>query len=139
MSRLRVAIGYHREMLTKAPVVPYIPARNIARARRFYEDKVGLVPREEAAGGVVYECAGGTWIFLYQTMGAGTSSASQAFWQVENIEKEVDELKLRGVVFENYDQPAITTVNGIANFGTTKGAWFRDSEGNIMALIQTVT
>lgn len=138
MSRLCAAIGYHRRMLTNAPVVPYIPARDIARARRFYEDKVGLVPREEAAGGVVYQCAAGSWIFLYHSMGAGTSSASQAFWQVENIETEVDELKLRGVVFENYDQPGITTVNGIADFGGTKAAWFRDSEGNIMALIQMV-
>lgn len=125
-------------MLKNAPVVPYIPATDIARARQFYEMKVGLVARETTAGGVVYECAGGSWIFLYQSAGAGTSKASQAFWQVEDIEKEVAELKLRGVVFENYDQPGITTLNGIADFGTSKGAWFRDTEGNILALIQTV-
>ncbi len=51
-------------MLKNAPVVPYIPATNVARARRFYEEKVGLVPREEVAGGVVYECGNGSWIFL---------------------------------------------------------------------------
>ena len=125
-------------MLKHSPVVPYIPACDIPRARRFYEEKVGLEARQEIAGGVVYECGGGSWIFLYESPGAGTSKASQAFWQVEDIETEVAELKLRGVVFENYDQPGITTVNGIADFGSSKGAWFRDPEGNILALIQTV-
>lgn len=125
-------------MLTKAPIIPYIPATDVARARRFYEDKVGLVAREEIAGGVVYECAGGSWIFLYQSEGAGTSKASQAFWQVKDVEAEVRELKSRGVTFEDYDVPGMKTVDGIATMGDTKGAWFKDSEGNIMALIQTI-
>ena len=125
-------------MLTKAPIVPYIPATDISRARRFYEEQVGLVAREEIAGGVVYECGGGSWIFLYQSEGAGTSRASQAFWQVEDVETEVRELQARGVTFEEYDSPGLKTVNGIANMGDTKGAWFKDTEGNIMALIQTL-
>ncbi|CAN5777213.1 VOC family protein [soil metagenome] len=126
-------------MLKDAPIVPYIPASDIPRAREFYEKKVGLVAREEVAGGVVYECAGGSWIFLYQSSGAGTSQASQAFWQVQDIEKDVAELRSRGVVFEEYDRPGgLKTVNGISIGGGTKAAWFKDSEGNIMALIQTV-
>jgi predicted enzyme related to lactoylglutathione lyase len=125
-------------MLTKAPIVPYIPATDISRARRFYEEQVGLVAREEIAGGVVYECAGGSWIFLYQSDGAGTSRASQAFWQVQDVEAEVRELQSRGVRFEEYDTPGLKTVNGIANMGDAKGAWFKDTEGNIMALIQTL-
>ena len=125
-------------MLKDAPIVPYIPASDIARARRFFEQKVGLVPKEEVAGGVVYECGNGSWIFLYQSGGAGTSSASQAFWEVKDIEAEVRELKSRGVVFEDYDLPGIKTVDGIANMGDTKGAWFKDSEGNIFALIQSL-
>jgi predicted enzyme related to lactoylglutathione lyase len=125
-------------MLTSAPIVPYIPATDISRARRFYEDKVGLVAREEIAGGVVYECAGGSWIFLYRSEGAGTSKASQAFWQVQDVEAEVRELQSRGVRFEEYDLPGMRTVNGIATMGNTKGAWFKDTEGNIMALIQTL-
>jgi predicted enzyme related to lactoylglutathione lyase len=123
-------------MLKNAPVVPYIPATNIARARKFYEEKVGLVPREEIAGGVVYECGDRSWIFLYQSAGAGTSQASQAFWQVDDVETEVAELKARGVAFEDYDMPGLKTVNGIATTGSNKAAWFRDSEGNILALIQ---
>jgi predicted enzyme related to lactoylglutathione lyase len=126
-------------MLKDAPIVPYIPAADVARARRFYEQKVGLVPREEIEGGVVYECGNHSWIFLYASAGAGTSQASQAFWQVEDVETEVAALKTRGVVFEDYDMPGMKTVNGIADMGGTKGAWFKDSEGNIMALIQTTT
>ena len=124
-------------MLTQSPIIPYIPATDIARARRFYEDKVGLVAREETNGGVVYECAGGSWIFLYRSQGAGTSKASQAFWQVKDVDAEVRELKARGVTFEEYDLPGMKTVDGVANMGDTKGAWFKDTEGNIMALIET--
>jgi predicted enzyme related to lactoylglutathione lyase len=126
-------------MLKNHPIVPYIPAADVARARRFYEQMVGLSPREEVAGGVVYECGGGSWIFLYPSGGAGTSHASQAFWQVEDLEAEVADLRKRGVVFEEYDLPGLKTVNGIATGGGTKAAWFKDTEGNIMALIQPVS
>jgi catechol 2,3-dioxygenase-like lactoylglutathione lyase family enzyme len=125
-------------MLKDHPVVPYLPATDVARARRFYEEKVGLVPREEVAGGVVYECGSGSWIFLYQSAGAGSSEASQAFWQVQDVEREVRELESRGVTFIDYDMPGLKTVNGIATMGGTKGAWFKDTEGNILALIQTL-
>ena len=73
-------------MLRNAPVIPYIPATDIKRAREFYETKVGLVPKVEIGGEVVYECGAGSWIYLYQSAGAGTSEASQAFWQVDDVE-----------------------------------------------------
>jgi predicted enzyme related to lactoylglutathione lyase len=123
-------------MLKNAPIVPYIPARDVTRARRFYEEKVGLVPREEIAGGVVYECGSQSWVFLYPTPNGGTSKASQLFWQVKDVEAEVAELKAKGVVFEEYDMPGLKTVNGIMTAGTNKAAWFTDTEGNILAIIQ---
>ena len=125
-------------MLKNSPIVPYIPATDVARARKFYEEKVGLVPREEVAGGVVYECGDRSWIFLYPSGGAGTSKASQAFWQVKDVEAEVAELKSRGVVFEEYEMPGLKTVNGIMTAGGSKAAWFKDTEGNIMAVIQSL-
>jgi len=125
-------------MLKDAPVVPYIPATDVARARRFYEERVGLVPREEVAGGVVYECGKRSWIFLYPSGGAGTSKASQAFWQVDDIEREVAELKKRGVKFEEYDMPGMKRENSIYTGGGAKAAWFKDSEGNILAVIQNI-
>ena len=89
-------------MLQQHPMYAYIPAKVLARARAFYEQKVGLKPKQEVAGGVVYEFAGGTACFLYATPDAGTSRASQAFWQVDDVDREIEELKSRGVVFENY-------------------------------------
>ena len=115
----------------------YIPAKDVARARQFYEGKLGFRVKEVMNGGVVYASAGGTACFLYPTPNAGTSQASQAFWDVKDIEAEVAELKRRGVTFENYGMPG-TDANGITTAGGAKAAWFKDSEGNIMAIIQTV-
>ncbi len=122
-------------MLRTAPIRAYIPARDLSRARQFYENTVGLAPKEEYAGGVVYEC-GGSEVFLYPTPNAGTSRASQAFWQVDDIEAEVAELKSRGVKFEEYDMPGVPMRNGIATGGGAKTAWFKDTEGNILAVSQ---
>lgn len=124
-------------MLQKSPMYAYIPAKDVDRARRFYEQKLGFQPKAEIAGGVVYDCAGGTSCFLYPTPNAGTSQASQAFWQVADIESEVAELKKRGVAFEDYGMPG-QDANGIVNEGGAKAAWFKDTEGNIMAVIQGV-
>jgi predicted enzyme related to lactoylglutathione lyase len=124
-------------MLSNAPIRAYIPVSNVERARKFYEETVGLRPKQEFAGGVIYEC-GGTEVFMYPTPNAGTSRASQAFWQVADVEAEVAELKARGVKFEEYDMPGVTTKNGIATGGGAKTAWFKDTEGNILAVSQTL-
>ena len=73
---------------------------------------------------------------MYPTPNAGTSRASQAFWQVADVEREVAQLKARGVVFEEYDMPGLQTKNSVATGGGAKTAWFKDSEGNIMAVSQ---
>src|SRR6266481_8782867 len=122
-------------MLADSPIRAYIPASDVARARKFYEKTVGLKPKQEYAGGVIYEC-GGTEVFMYPTPNAGTSKASQAFWQVKDVEAEVAELKARGVTFEEYDMPGIKMKNGIATGGGAKTAWFKDTEGNILAVSQ---
>jgi predicted enzyme related to lactoylglutathione lyase len=124
-------------MLQDYPMYSYIPAADIARARAFYEGKLGFRAKEEIAGGIVYEFAGGTACFLYPTPNAGTSKASQAFWDVTDIESEVAELKRRGITFEKYDIPG-TDANGITTAGGARAAWFKDSEGNIMAIVQSM-
>ena len=127
-------------MLQSAPIYAYIPAKDMARARRFYEDKVGLRPKEETNGGVVYEFGGGTAAFLYLTPNAGTSQASQAFWSVQDVDAEIQALKARGVQFERYDDmPGERSPQGAVTAGGAKAAWFKDSEGNIMAIVQTLS
>jgi len=125
-------------MLKNAPIIPYVPVADVARARKFYEEKVGLKPKQEYAGGVIYECGNGSWVFMYPSQGAGTSKASTAFWAVTDVVAEVAELKARGVVFEEYDMPGIKTENSIASGGGAKTAWFKDTGGNILAVSQRV-
>jgi len=125
-------------MLQNFPMYAYIPAKDVARARQFYESKLGFRAKEEVAGGVIYEFKDKTACFLYPTPNAGTSLASQAFWQVEDIEREVSELKARGVVFEEYDVLGERSPSGVVTAGGAKAAWFKDSEGNILAIIQSV-
>lgn len=126
-------------MLQNHPMYAYIPALDLARARAFYEQKVGLKPKQEIAGGVVYEFGAGTACSIYETPNAGTSKASQAFWQVDDVDREIADLKARGVEFEDYpDMPGERSASGALIAGGAKAAWFTDSEGNTMALIQAV-
>ena len=124
-------------MLKDAEIVPYVPVADLARAREFYEKTLGFAPGEEYGDqAAVYKCGKGTWFFMYKSPGAGTSKASTAFWPVSDVEAEVADLKSRGVVFEEYDMPGIKMVNSIATGGGAKTAWFKDSEGNILAVTQ---
>ena len=125
-------------MLQDAPIYAYFPATDVARARAFYEQKLGLKPKAEVAGGIVYEFANGTGAYLYETPNAGTSKASQAFWEVKDIEREVAALRERGVTFERYDEiPGKRSADGyVVEDGGAKAAWFKDPDGNILAVIQ---
>jgi len=123
-------------MLQHSPMYAYLPARDVARAREFYEGTLGFRPGKEIAGGVAYEFADDTACFLYPTENAGTSKASQAFWQVDDVEHEVAELKSRGVALEHFDMPGERSPSGVVTAGGAKVAWFKDSEGNILAMVE---
>ncbi len=125
-------------MLQNSPVVPYIPASDLARARKFYEEMLGLKPAMEANGGLVYNFGNGSTAFMYVSQGAGTSTASQLFWNVRDVKAEVAELKSRGVVFEEYDVPGMKMEGSVATGGGAMAAWFKDSEGNTMAIVQSI-
>ena len=125
-------------MLQRFPMYAYIPVKDVARARKFYQQKLGFRPKDEVAGGVVYEFGERTGCFLYPTPNAGTSKASQAFWQVDDVEREVAELRARGVKLEEYDMPGLKTEDGIATGGGARTAWFKDTEGNVLAVVQSL-
>ena len=122
-------------MVGKLPLVPYIPVSDLARARKFYEEKLGMKVKDVSAAGVFYDC-GGSNFFMYRSGSAGTNKASLAFWNVSNIEAEVADLRAKGIQFEQYDLPQMTWKDGIGSAPGVKNAWFKDTEGNILALIQ---
>jgi catechol 2,3-dioxygenase-like lactoylglutathione lyase family enzyme len=111
---------------------------DLAIARRFYEDQLGLVIGEEEQQGVRYLCGEATRIFVYLSPDhAGKSSATLAGWFVDDLDKTMDELASRGVVFEHYDQPGIKTdERGIFDSGRFRAAWIKDPDGNTLALTQ---
>jgi catechol 2,3-dioxygenase-like lactoylglutathione lyase family enzyme len=123
-------------MLSGSQIIAYVPVSDLPRARKFYEGTLGFTPLESDETGVMYESGKGSKFFAYKSAGAGTNKASTAYWDVPNLEAEVADLRKRGVVFEEYDTPGYRTVNGIATGGGVKAAWFKDTDGNILALAQ---
>lgn len=122
-------------MLERSPLCPMIPAADIERAKAWYADKLGLSPAMEDEIGLWYE-TGGTRFAIYETTFAGTARNTAAEWLVEDIESVMADLTSRGLEFEEYDFPGLKTEAGLALLGRYKGAWFRDSEGNTLALGQ---
>ncbi|MFC7847626.1 VOC family protein [Arthrobacter sp. NPDC057388] len=123
-------------MLKDTAVAAVLPAKDVGRAKGFYRDKLGLEPIENADDNVMYECGNGTRFLLYQTDNAGTAKNTQMGWVTDDVERDVQELRGRGVVFEEYDFPGVKTENGIATSDAGKAAWFLDSEGNILSLFE---
>ena len=111
-----------------------LPARDMKRARDFYAQKLGLEPAEETSDGLLYSGGQGSRFLLFESSGSPSGSHTQMSFEVDDLEGEVADLKQRGVKFEEYDQPGFKTVNSIAQIGETKGAWFKDSEGNLLSI-----
>jgi catechol 2,3-dioxygenase-like lactoylglutathione lyase family enzyme len=122
-------------MLGNYDLLTTLPAKDIERAKTFYEVKLGLTPIFEDPGGVHYR-SGSSYLDVYPTEAAGQAEHTLAAWVVGDIERVVEELRARGVVFEEYDLPGLKTMNGIADLPTERAAWFKDSEGNILAISQ---
>jgi catechol 2,3-dioxygenase-like lactoylglutathione lyase family enzyme len=121
-------------MLAKYRAYATIPAKDIARAKRWYEEKLGLKPATDAPYGSMYRLADGTGFVLYPTEFAGKAPNTLMGFVTRDVEGDVKKLKAKGVKFEEYDMPGLKTVNSIATMGPMKGAWFKDSEGNILSI-----
>jgi catechol 2,3-dioxygenase-like lactoylglutathione lyase family enzyme len=119
-------------------VEPGVAVSDLDRAKRFYEERLGLVPGEREPQGVRYPCAEGTAIFVYLSPeNAGTSSATVAGWFVDDLARTMAELASRGVVFEQYDQPGIKTDDrGVFDAGRFRAAWMKDPDGNTIAITE---
>jgi predicted enzyme related to lactoylglutathione lyase len=125
--------------LTDAPFIASLPAHDIERAMRWYQEKLGLTPLMDlGVSGQLYRTGGSLWM-MYQTPSAGTGKHTLGGWVVPDIDAAMSDLRAKGVSFEDYamgDQGP-TTENGVARDPTGgAAAWFTDSEGNILALTQ---
>lgn len=122
-------------MLKDFDVIPSFPAADIERAKSWYREKLGFEPEQDDPAGMQYR-SGSTSFTLYPTQFAGTGKHTLAGWVVKDIRQVIDELRDRGVAFEEYDFPGLKTEDGVADLGSELAAWFKDSEGNILGLFE---
>jgi predicted enzyme related to lactoylglutathione lyase len=124
-------------MLTRSRVNAALPAQDLDRAKAFYQDKLGLQPFEDDGNNVRYRVADGTEFNVFRTMGTPSGTHTQIAFVVQDIAGEVKDLKSRGVSFEEYDFPNLKTKDSIADGPEgSKAAWFKDSEGNMLSIVQ---
>lgn len=130
-------------MLSDKSLYPTLPVVDFDRARKFYEETLGLkVIMADKQAGMWLAAGAGCILFLYQRRATKADHTVLSF-DVDDVMTEVNELKSRGVKFEEYDIPemGLKTVNGVAAMpsplGEIKGAWFKDTEGNIIGLAQS--
>jgi catechol 2,3-dioxygenase-like lactoylglutathione lyase family enzyme len=122
--------------LSDSRVEPAIAVSDMDRAKEFYEGKLGLSGGDDQSdGGHTYPCGGETRIHVYPSPdNAGKSGATLAAWLVDDVEATVDELTANGVTFEQYGEPFNTNEKGISRLGDIEVAWFKDPDGNTLAI-----
>jgi len=123
-------------MLSSARVNSALPTADLDRARRFYEETLGFVPVDVQPRGVRYEAAGGVRFLVFPSSGRASGSHTQIGFQVDDIAAEVADLRSRGVVFETYEMPEFDPKTMIATFGAIRSAWLKDTEGNLIGLVE---
>jgi len=125
-------------MLNERRCATTIAVADIDRAVAWYRDKLGLDPVDKTPdGGMRYDCAGGTSFAIYPSQFAGTAKGTVMGWETSSLDSDMEELRSRGVTFEEYDFPGLKTENGVATFGDDRGCWFKDADGNILALFES--
>lgn len=121
-------------MLSTAPVAPTLPVMDMARAKAFYVDKLGLKVVSESPAGTTLAAGSGTHLLLYPRAEATKAEHTAAGFDVADVTAEVRDLRAKGVTFEEYDTPGLKTEDGIAHLGPFLAAWFKDTEGNIIGI-----
>lgn len=130
-----MALSREREELVFLGAMATLPAEDLERAKKFYGETLGFELADWEGDGSIKVRVGDTWFGVYPSQFAGTNQATAVGIGVEDTEAAVSALRGRGVMFEEYDLGEIKTVDGIITMPDgTKGAWFKDSEGNIIGL-----
>jgi catechol 2,3-dioxygenase-like lactoylglutathione lyase family enzyme len=122
-------------MLDKMDVAANIAVKDVPRARKFYEDTLGLKAVDKKDDQVIPFRSGNSTILVYQSQFAGSNKATAATWTVgEELDGIVRALKAKGVAFEHYDMPDMTREGDLHVCGSMKVAWFKDPDGNILCV-----
>ena len=127
-------------MFKNAKAFSSFSVSNIAEAKEFYGEKLGLDVLEEEEGLGITLSDGGL-VFLYPKADHAAASFTVLNFHADSIDEAVDELKSRGIIFESYEGDIATDANGIFR-GAEKNsgpniAWFKDPSGNILSVIET--
>lgn len=122
-------------MIGNTDAIATVAVKNIEAARKFYEGTLGLKQTGTEEPGVQGYKSGKASVLVYESQYAGTNKASAVTWAVEDLEGVVRDLKARGIRFEHYDLPGTTRKGDVHGTGKTKAAWFKDPDGNILALV----
>jgi catechol 2,3-dioxygenase-like lactoylglutathione lyase family enzyme len=135
LSRWRVNHYEEAKMsLTDAQVRATVAVSDINRAAQFYEGALGLSPMESGIEQVrMYPCGDGSLLQVYASEYAGGNDATVASWSAPDFDSVVEELRGKGVRFETYDEPA-TGGDGVHSYGEHRVVWFRDPDGNTIAV-----
>jgi catechol 2,3-dioxygenase-like lactoylglutathione lyase family enzyme len=124
-------------MLADARIGANVPVSNLEKAVSFYGEKLGLnlFERGEGEPYARFAGAGETKLGVYESKTAGQSKHTLASFVVDDVRSVVDELKAKGVTFEEYDMPGMKTEDGVAAMGDTRAAWLKDPDGNILEIV----
>jgi len=122
-------------MLGDSDAIATIPVKNIDVARKFYQDKLGLMTGPSREKGVLTCKSGASSVLVYESKYAGTNEGTAATWAVDDVDGTVGTLKEKGVTFEHYDLPNMTLKGDVHVSDGMKAAWFKDPDGNILAVV----
>ena len=123
-------------MLASHPIDPMILATDLATTREFYGDRIGLEILIESDDFLTFACGGDSRLVVTRSSTGSSEPTTKASWRVDDLAAEVGELHSRGVEVEEYDEPGLKTVNGIADVGFALCAWIVDPHGNSIGLLQ---
>jgi catechol 2,3-dioxygenase-like lactoylglutathione lyase family enzyme len=122
-------------MLGSNDVCACLAVKDMAAAKKFYGETLGLETGMETPGGTFFK-SGKSGVFVYPSSFAGTNKATAAAWMVEDVEGAIEDLKSKGVTFEQYDEiPGATRDGDLHTIGDLKAAWFKDPDGNILNIV----
>jgi len=122
-------------MLGDKEAIATVAVKDINVAKKFYEGALGLKPKPSQEPEVLEYKTGNSSLYVYKSEYAGTNQATAVTWGVADMEEEVTKLKGKGVAFEHYDMPGLTLKGDVHVSGKMKAAWFKDPDGNIIALV----